>query len=71
MAEFLSRYSCLNKKFLSIRHYEQIAALYSWDVREISMPPNDINIEVYNKMVSGLENVTDVHHKIVDFNNLQ
>ena len=31
----------------------------------------DRNTEVYDKMVSGLENVKDVHHKIADFKDFQ
>ncbi len=43
----------------------------NWDVREISMPQNDRNTEVFYKMISGLENVKDIQHNIIDFREFQ
>ncbi len=60
-----------NLEFLNSLGVPVFAVPGNWDVREISMPPNDRNIEVYKKMVSGLENVKDIHHKIVDFKDFQ
>ena len=60
-----------NLEYLNSLGVPVFAVPGNWDVRVISMPPNDRNIEVYNKMVSGLENLKDVHHKIVDFKDFQ